>query len=52
MAKPQRTLRSETIKRALKNHFVVPIADRYLVLAFRCLWECEKDERSLTHFQR
>ena len=45
MSKAKRTLRSDTLKCALKNFFVIPVVKQYHVIAIRCLWDCEKEDR-------
>lgn len=41
MVKIQRTLRSETLKSALKNFIVKPIVKNYFVISLRCLWDVD-----------
>ena len=33
------TIRSDTIKNAIKNFIVPIVVDRYFVISFRCLWD-------------
>ena len=47
MARPQRTIRSNVLKNALKS-FVVPVFSRhYCVCAFRALWEVKASDLHL-----
>ena len=45
MSKTKRTLRSDTLKCALRNYFVIPVVKQYNIIAIRCLWDCEQEDR-------
>lgn len=50
MPRVQRTIRSETLKNALKNFIVAPLSEKYQICAFRCLWDVNPNDVPLVSF--
>ena len=44
MGKVQRTIRSKTLKDALKNFIVKPIAQNCHVISLRCVWDVDQED--------
>ena len=47
MVKARRTIRSNTLRSALRNFIIPSIAAKYNVFALRCLWDVTDNDRHI-----
>ena len=49
--RPRNTVKSETLKNALRNFIVKPISEKYHVISTRCLWDVVQEDRRLAELK-